>query len=112
MYKTKFINSWGKEEFVSFKKGEYFNGNTAIIMMCEDPECYGEAYGNLTVNLGEKMPRPEYVYIDVNNIGTNIIEVLVNDGMISNPIKYERSGFVLYPLVKLNEKFINQIGEI
>ena len=111
MYKLKFKNaSWGEEATVSFRKSEYSDGNTAIMMICEDEDCKGEPYAALTTNLTPLMPN--FAYIDVNNLSPNIISRLVEEGMISKPVSYRQSGYVAYPLVELYDKFLDQMEEL
>lgn len=77
------------------------NGNTAIQLFCEDEEDgFLEPYMTLTVNLGPLSK--EYAYLDVNHERAGIIKMMKEYKLGENMYIEKRSGFVTYPLYKLN----------
>lgn len=91
-------------ESVRLKIEHYQNGNTAIQAYCKD----GDPFACLTVNLG-KLDSKEYTYLNVNLWGFNV-EKFFNDNKLGEKVegKTKQSGFVTYPLYKLNLKKIQE----
>ena len=72
------------------------NGNLAILLVCDT----GEPFGNLTVNLGEKLP-DDMAYVDTNNLPN--AEEFIRENNLGEPVGHLRqSGFCTYPLYKFN----------
>lgn len=94
------IKGYSQEYEVKVNKVTYdSNGNLAVVLDCYDEEfkCW-EPYGNLTVNLQEKLP-DNYGYIDVNNI-PNAEEFIEENHLGEFTGEYGFSGFCCYPLYK------------
>lgn len=94
------INNWGKEYEVQMEKTSYKNnGNLAIVLTCYDSEydCW-EPYGNLTVNLNNKLPA-NMAYVDVNNM-PNAEEFITENNLGEDTGDIGFSGFCCYPLYK------------
>ena len=90
------------------------NGNLYIELYCdtnyEDHEMpYYEPYASLTVNL--KSLKPTQIAVDTNNFPDALDFISQNN--IWEVISYEGSGFVIYPIVQLNDEFVKaHISEI
>lgn len=90
------INNHGKEYNVTIEKTHYLDGNFAISLICGN----FEPYGNLTVNLGERLPE-NMAYVDTNNMPDAERFIKDNDlGTFAG--KKKQSGFCEYPLYKFN----------
>lgn len=92
------IQGWFGEEEVEMEKAKYMNGNLAIRLTCHDNDGFCETYGNLTVNLGDKLPEG-YAYVDTNNMPT-AEEFIERYGLGEHAGKFRMSGFCCYPLYK------------
>ena len=91
------INNYGTEYDVTIVKTRYFDGNFAIALMCSDDY---EPYGNLTVNLGERLPE-NMAYVDTNNMPN--AERFIKDNKLGKFTgKTRKSGYCEYPLYEFN----------
>lgn len=93
------IQGWGKEYEVELVKKKYTNGNLAITLNYYDEEfgCF-LPYGNLTVNLGKKLP-PDMAYVDTNNM-EDAEEFIEQYDLGEHQGKFGFSGYCCYPLYK------------
>ena len=90
------IKQFGNEYEVTIHKSCYYDGNLAIFLTCSN----GEPYGNLTVNLSERL-LPDTAYVDTNNMPD--AEMFIKEyslGEFTGTIR--RSGFCDYPLYRFN----------
>jgi hypothetical protein len=70
---------------------------------------YYEPYASLTVNLWSL--KPTQIAVDTNNFPDALDFISQNN--IWEVISYEWSGFVIYPIVQLNDEFVKaHISEI
>lgn len=83
------------------QKAMYMDNNLAILLICVDEENYGSKYGNLTTNLGVKLPK-NYAYVDTNNI-YQAEEVIAKYKLGKFTGEYGYSGFCKYPLYVFDE---------
>lgn len=91
---------------VEFTK--YFNGNTAIHLICDDLS----PYMMVTVNIPNPMNSRFALELPLNQVaiknyseGKGIEKVLIEAGIIEDkPIKYVRSGFVDIPIYEITKE--------
>lgn len=99
----KFYNLDGEKVFLNIEKYSMF-GNTAIQAVNSD----FEPYAPLTVNLCPLIDK-ELAYINVNLFGIDVEKFITENGL---GVKIEgaerKSGFVTYPLYKLNLKKLQE----
>ena len=81
-------------------------GNTYVGIHCKENDCI-EPYCNLTVNLDMQLGKV-LAFIDVNNADRDLLLFLEEQGFISPTGVTRPSGFVVYPLYRLN---LDKIGE-
>lgn len=81
----------------------YPYNRTLAIALFED----GEAYGNLTCCLDDA-PGRNCAYIDVNNMGKDIVEVLEEEGFGQRTGKERQSGYVVYPEFAFKEEVLRE----
>ena len=82
------------------------NGNTYVGIYCKENACV-EPYCNLTVNLD--MPLGKVLaFIDVNNADEKLLLFLEEQGFITPTGVTMPSGFVVYPLYRLDLDKIKQ----
>lgn len=96
----------GTEE-VFLTTGIYMTtANTSVNATCSN----GEPYCTLTVNL-DALKDPALAYLNVNLFGIDVEEFFVKNGLaVKLEGKEQRSGYVVYPLYRLNLKKIQ--GEV
>lgn len=82
------------------------NGNTCIGIWCKEGD-YIEPFANLTVNLDLPLIK-NTAFIDVNNLDKRLISYLEKNGFIKCLKVTRRSGYVTYPLYRLE---LNKIKE-
>lgn len=82
------------------------NGNTYVGILCKENN-FIEPYCNLTVNLDMQL-NEGLAFIDVNNADINLLLFLEEQGFISPTNVSKPSGYVNYPLYRLN---LNKIEE-
>ena len=94
----------GKEE-VFLTTGIYMTtSNTAVNATCSN----GDPYCTLTINL-DKLDEPELAYLNVNLFDIDVEEFFVKNGLaVKIEGKELQSGYVLYPLYRLNLDKINK----
>jgi hypothetical protein len=73
----------------------YANGQPAIVLIASD----GQPYAKATTCTGEALLNGETI-IDTNNM-EGILEVLIEEGIVSQPTGLSLSGWCSYPIVKL-----------
>lgn len=96
----------GNEE-VFLTTGIYmFTGNTSLNATCSN----GEPYGCLTVNLMESLESSDLAYLNINLFNVDV-EKFITENDLGTKIRGReaQSGFLIYPLYKLNLKKI--LGE-
>ena len=81
-------------------------GNTYVGIHCKENDCI-EPYCNLTVNLDMQLGKG-LAFIDVNNADKRLLRFLEKQGFITPTGVTMPSGYVVYPLYRLN---LNKIGE-
>lgn len=88
------------DEEVYLTTGIYiFTGNTSVNATCWD----GERYGTLTVNLDIKLESPDLAYLNINLYGVDVEKFITDNGLgVKIEGRERRSGYLIYPLYKLN----------
>lgn len=109
--KTLKLNAYGNTYKIKLQIAEYYNGNIAINMLYydEDFKAYGP-YATLTVNLDDDLPL-NHAYIDVNNLGDDIITWVLVNNLADFADKYTCSGWVAYPLFKFDLEEVKKYAE-
>ena len=76
------------------------NNNIAIDIVCIDKNGEHEPWCNLTTNI---IPLANNLaVIDTNHLqGSNVLDVLVNEGLLKETGKGVRSGFCVYPVYEI-----------
>ena len=114
-------NSYGTEYELSFKKGRYSNGRTAIQVMCREPEQeWSEPFCALTVNLpdvilssdGSKDLPSNMAFIDTNNCPADLVMKIIEEGYMTMTRTTARSGYCTYPLVKFDEEWLSSLSNV
>ena len=96
------INNYDAPYDVYARRSMYYDGNLAIVLFCNNGECYG----NLTVNLGERLPS-DMAYVDTNNM-PDAIRFIEENKMGTFTGKKSRSGFCEYPLYRFDLNFFDE----
>lgn len=106
MLKTQF----GKSIPVTFRKSTYVDFNNLYVGLISWEEGYPETWGDLTVNLGVPI-ESDCAFIDTNNCGDGIIDWLIENNIAIPTGDAARSGFCIYPKVRFNKEFLDNIEE-
>lgn len=98
--KLELKTQWGTTEQVSIEINTYLNNGNMYIGLTTDGDGYPEPYGDVTVNLGEKVP--DFCgYIDTNNM-PELEKFLVDNDIGEFTGFMQRSGFCVYPMYMFN----------
>ena len=98
----------GEEEVVLTTGIYMFTGNTSLNATCDN----GEPYGCLTVNLMEPLESPDLAYLNINLFGVDNEKFITQNGLGKKVVGREKqSGFLTYPLYRLNLKKIQETYE-
>ena len=87
-----------KNDIVYAKLEKYRDGSPAITMYTDD----GEPYMVATTYLPGVQLKDDEIAIKDWSENRGILDVLIKAGVVSKPIRVEKSGFVDVPIVKLN----------
>ena len=107
------FSAWGRETVGVFEKHYYANNGSfaiQVLSLCED-DSFFEPYCSLTVNHGLPHPLPaNCAFVDVNNCPEDLIRKLEEIGAMTETDTHVRSGYVVYPLYKFNEEWLNTMS--
>jgi hypothetical protein len=78
--------------------GEYPNGRTAIELINKED---GDSVLVASVNLPDEILNSGEIAIKNYSENTGVMELLINTGVISQPIRYVNTGMVRIPICKL-----------
>lgn len=89
----------GNEE-VFLTTGIYmFTANTSLNATCSN----GEPYGCLTVNLMKPLESPDLAFLNINLFGVDVEKFITDNGLGRKLLgREEKSGYLSYPLYRLN----------
>lgn len=105
--KTLELKRFGKLYTVTLVPACYMNNRSlAIQIMYRDGQDW-EPYGTLTTNLSGA-PEKNKAYVDINNLGAEVLGWIKENGLGEPTGKMKKSGFCQYPEVKFNEEALKQ----
>lgn len=87
-----------KDDIVYAKLEKYRDNSPAISLYTDD----GEPYMIATVKLPDVVLKSDEVAIKDWSENRGILDVLIKAGVVSKPVRFEKTGFVTVPIVKLN----------
>jgi hypothetical protein len=93
-----FSSPYGEQFNISLVFGQYRNGQRAIEMI---DEADGAPYAVATVALVEEQLSADEVAIKNWSENEGVLESLIENEIVSAPIRYVSSGFVQVPICKL-----------
>lgn len=105
MKKNLKIERYGKIRIMEVVPNYYLYNRTLLIELYEG----GEAYGNLTCNL-HTVPGRNCAFIDVNNMGSDIVERLEQCGFGKRTGRECQSGYVYYPEFQFYEEVLRELS--
>lgn len=95
---------WNKDYNINFEVTSYVDdGGLAIVMHCE-----GEPFATLTVNLEDFPTYGNKAFVDINNLGEEIINWIEENNIGVRTSRLGFSGFCVYPEVDFNLDEINK----
>lgn len=89
----------------------YFNNLCIEIESFDDGIQAWVPYGSLTVNL-DKALRATEAYLDTNNCGPDLINIMLEKGYCHKTGETGVSGFCTYPVVQFTDEFLGNILEL
>lgn len=103
--------SYGTQYTLEFKKCTYQNnGSLAIQVMCrEEGDDFLEPFCRLTVNLAVPPVRKNCAYIDTNNVPQDLIQMLLDEGVMTFTGVDQMSGWCIYPEAEFNAEWLNEL---
>lgn len=97
------LSDWGEDYEIALIAAEYAGGNLAIAMEYYDSEEHQlMPYATLTVNLVNEVCEENCAFVDVNNLGSVILEWLSINKLGTPTGRCGRSGFCVYPEIKFD----------
>ncbi len=77
---------------------QYMNGRTAIELIEIES---GEPYAMASVNLDDEELKEDEICIKDYSENEGVLDLLVDAGYVSQPVRFADSGFVVIPICKL-----------
>lgn len=106
------IKYQGYENYtLDFMKTTYANnGSLAVQIMCQaEGEEYFEPFGMLTVNLTFPPKDKECAFIDTNNMPQDLIQLLIDKGVMTLTGLDQMSGFCVYPECRFDHEWLESL---
>ena len=104
-YDIVYRDAYGNKYFLKFYTTQYESGNTLLACNCTTDGTWWEPYAIISKNFcGDwHYDDKREIFIDVNNIGDNLYQVLIDKGIIRVTGIKMLSGYCEYPLAYINE---------
>lgn len=102
-----FETDFGTTEQVEVEAGACRNDGSLYVALTAVGDGYPEPYGNVTVNLEQKIP-PYCAFVDTNNM-PEAEDFLVNNGLASFTGLVQESGYCTYPLYQFNAEKLRRL---
>lgn len=103
--------SYGVEYTLTFQKTTYQNnGSLAIQVMCQEKgEDFVEPYCRLTTNLEVPPVNENMAYIDTNNVPQDLVQMLLDAGVMKFTGVDQMSGWCIYPEAEFDKEWLESI---
>ncbi len=102
------------DDKIELVKGAYEDGKLAIeaydITDPEDDSCYGEQWGDISVNLIAPLSEENAIYLDENNLGRRRVEIIAKLGRLTG--NEEASGWCTYPEFVFDAEVLTNMRDI
>lgn len=102
-----FKTDFGTIEQVELEAGACRNEGSLYVALTAVGDGYPEPYGNMTVNLGLKIP-PYCAFVDTNNM-PEAEDFLIDNRLASFTGLVQESGYCTYPLYRFNVERLRQL---
>lgn len=102
-----FKTDFGTIEQVELEAGACRNDGSLYVALTAVGDGYPEPYGNVTVNLGRKIP-PYCAFVDTNNM-PEAEDFLINNRLASFTGLVQESGYCTYPLYQFDAERLRQL---
>lgn len=102
-----FKTDFGTIEQVELETGACRNDGSLYVALTAVGDGYPEPYGNVTVNLGRKIP-PYCAFVDTNNM-PEAEDFLTDNRLASFTGLVQESGYCTYPLYRFNAERLRQL---
>ena len=102
-----FKTDFGNVELVELEAGACRNDGSLYVALTAVGDGYPEPYGNVTVNLGRKIP-PYCAFVDTNNM-PEAEDFLTDNGLASFTGLVQESGYCTYPLYRFKVERLRRL---
>lgn len=100
----------GKKVSLELQVRSYYNGGSLALLLADWSQGEPEPWGDLSVNLGNAVTK-NCAFIDVNNLGSDILSWIEKNGLGSPTGRTEQSGFVAYPEYRFNPERLKELDD-
>jgi hypothetical protein len=95
------LEAWDKIYDIAFEIDSYVYGGMAISMLFREDD-YWLPYATLTVNLEDFPTENNKAFVDINNLGDEIVDWIVQNDLGELTGRCGFSGYCAYPEVQFN----------
>lgn len=100
----------GEKVSLELQVRSYYNGSTLAVKLADWREGHPEPWNDLTVNLGYFVEK-DCAFINVNNLGEDILPWIEKNGLATPTGRRESSGFVTYPEYRFNAAKLQELDD-
>ena len=100
----------GEKASLELQVRSYYNGGNLALLLVDWSQGEPEPWGDLSVNLGKSIEK-NCAFIDVNNLGSDILPWIEKNGLGSPTGRTEQSGFVAYPEYRFNPERLKELDD-
>lgn len=103
--------SWmGEKTSLELQVRSYYSGGNLALMLVDWSQGDPQPWGDLSVNLGKSIAK-DCAFIDVNNLGNDILSWIEKNGLGSPTGRNEQSGFVVYPEYRFHPERLKELDD-
>lgn len=103
--------SWmGEKTSLELQVRSYYSGGNLALLLVDWSQGDPQPWGDLSVNLGKSIAK-DCAFIDVNNLGNDILSWIEKNGLGSPTGRNEQSGFVVYPEYRFNPERLKELDD-
>ena len=103
--------TWEEEKLsLELQVRSYYNAGKLALLLVDWTSGEPEHWDDLTVNFGASVGK-DCAFVDVNNLGENILSWIEKNGLGKPTGRKERSGFVEYPEYRFDAKRLQQLDD-
>lgn len=101
---------YGETVSLELQVRSYYNASKLALKLVDWSSGEPEPWGDLTVNFGASTEK-DCAFVDVNNLGENILPWIEKNGLGKPTGRSQRSGFVVYPEYRFDPKRLLELDD-